>query len=184
LRDERSRNAIELAERFAEGSAIEEELTQARRDADDVWLEWAYEGGSGPVSDAEMDASEAAYHAAWYAERAISAARSASDIAAHALSYEGKQSVEQESQCRLLREHFGNPIHPASVDPSWLAWNGGTIPKLAQAMYDERTFDRLPILADALEEAGCDSADILNHCRKPGGHVRGCWVVDLISGKK
>jgi hypothetical protein len=55
--------------------------------------------------------------------------------------------------------------------------------KLAQAIYDERAFNRLPILADALEEAGCTTAEILNHCRQPGEHVRGCWVVNAILGK-
>jgi hypothetical protein len=59
-----------------------------------------------------------------------------------------------------------------------------TVIALAEAIYDERAFDRLPILADALEEAGCTNADILNHCRQPGEHVRGCWVVDLILGKE
>ena len=56
--------------------------------------------------------------------------------------------------------------------------------KFAQAIYDDRDFDRLPILADALEEAGCTNADILAHCRQPGEHVRGCWVVDLLLGKE
>ena len=56
--------------------------------------------------------------------------------------------------------------------------------KLAQGIYEERAFDRLPILADALEDAGCDNADILSHCRGPGPHARGCWVVDLLLGKK
>jgi hypothetical protein len=55
---------------------------------------------------------------------------------------------------------------------------------LAQSIYTDRAFDRMPILADALEDAGCDNADILNHCRQPGEHVRGCWAVDLILGKK
>ena len=64
-----------------------------------------------------------------------------------------------------------------------VAWNDGTVRKIAQAIYDERAFDRLPILADALEDAGCDNADILNHCRNGGEHVRGCWVVDLLLGK-
>jgi hypothetical protein len=50
-------------------------------------------------------------------------------------------------------------------------------------IYGERAFDRLPILADALEEAGCDNADILSHCQGPGAHVRGCWVVDLVTGR-
>jgi len=56
--------------------------------------------------------------------------------------------------------------------------------KLAESIYDERAFDRMPILADALEEAGCANADILAHCRQPGEHVRGCWAVDLILGKE
>lgn len=84
----------------------------------------------------------------------------------------------------LLRDIFGNPFRSPSVDPSWLAWNDAVLPKLAGVIYDERAFDRLPILADALEEAGCTNADILNHCRQPGEHVRGCWVIDLLRGKK
>ena len=54
---------------------------------------------------------------------------------------------------------------------------------MAQSIYDARAFDRLPLLADALEDAGCADADILSHCRTPGEHVRGCWVVDLLLGK-
>jgi hypothetical protein len=69
-------------------------------------------------------------------------------------------------------------------DPRWLAFNDGLIGQLAQAISDDRAFDRLPILADALEDAGCDNADILDHCRMPGEHARGCWVVDLILGKE
>jgi hypothetical protein len=58
------------------------------------------------------------------------------------------------------------------------------IPKMAKAIYKERTFDQLPVLADALEDAGCTDSEILNHCRAPGEHVLGCWVVDLLLGKK
>ncbi|MBL8796889.1 MAG: hypothetical protein JNM56_23510 [Planctomycetia bacterium] len=76
-----------------------------------------------------------------------------------------------------LRDIFGNPFRPVTADP---AWRTSTVVSLAQAIYDERAFDRLPILADALEDAGCDHADMLNHCRQPGDHVRGCWVVDLL----
>jgi hypothetical protein len=65
-----------------------------------------------------------------------------------------------------------------------LTWNDGIVIKLAQAIYEERAFDRLPILADALEEAGCSDTEILAHCRGPGPHVRGCWVVDLLLGKE
>jgi hypothetical protein len=90
----------------------------------------------------------------------------------------------------LLRDIFGNPFRPLIVEPSWLTWNGGTVLKLAQVIYDERLLpdcslapDRLAILADALEGAGCDNTDILDHCRGPGPHVRGCWVVDLLLSK-
>jgi hypothetical protein len=62
-------------------------------------------------------------------------------------------------------------------------WNGGSIPTLARALYEERRFQDLPILADALEEAGCTNHDILTHFRDPGEHVRGCWAVDLLLGK-
>jgi hypothetical protein len=84
----------------------------------------------------------------------------------------------------LLRDIFGNPFRPVSADPAWLTWKDGTVPRLAQAIYYGRAFDRLPLLANALEEAGCDNADILNHLRGPGPHARGCWPLDLILGKE
>jgi hypothetical protein len=64
-----------------------------------------------------------------------------------------------------------------------LTWNGNTVTRLAESIVTDRAFDRLPILADALEDAGCDNADILAHCRGGGEHVRGCWVVDLVLSK-
>jgi hypothetical protein len=92
---------------------------------------------------------------------------------------------ETRAQCILIRDIFGNPFRPQpSIDSSWLSWNDGIVSKLAKAIYDDRAFDRLPILADALEEAGCTNADILEHCRQPGEHVRGCWGVDLVLGKR
>jgi hypothetical protein len=90
---------------------------------------------------------------------------------------------EAEASAALIREMFGNPFSPAAGIMAFLSWNDGTVPKLAQTIYDGRAFDRLPLLADALEDAGCDDADILSHCRTPGEHVRGCWVVDLLLGK-
>jgi hypothetical protein len=90
---------------------------------------------------------------------------------------------ERQEQAHLLRDIFGNPFRPAVIDPAWLQWNDAAIPRLAQAIYDDRRFDNLPILADALEEAGCTSGVILEHCRGPGPHVLGCWVVDAILGK-
>jgi hypothetical protein len=85
---------------------------------------------------------------------------------------------------RLLHDIVGNPFHPGTLDPSWREWNEGLIPKMAQAISAERTFDHLPILADALEEAGCTDTALLEHCRGPGPHVRGCWVLDRILDKQ
>ena len=81
----------------------------------------------------------------------------------------------------LIRDVFGNPFRPVAVDPVWVT---STVRQLAQAIYDERAFDRLPIFADALEDAGCSDQAILSHCRRPGPHVRGCFVVDLLLGKE
>lgn len=66
----------------------------------------------------------------------------------------------------------------------WLEWNGGPVRRIAQNIYDKRTFVDMPILADCLEEAACEDENILNHCRVPSApHVRGCWVLDLLLGK-
>ncbi len=92
--------------------------------------------------------------------------------------------TNRKKQTPLARDIFGNPFRPVVVDPAWLLRNGGLVRKLAQSAYDERALDRLPVLADALEEAGCTDADILSHCRSPGPHVRGCWVVDTLLGKQ
>jgi hypothetical protein len=80
-----------------------------------------------------------------------------------------------------LRDIFGNPFRPVTLNPSWRT---PTVKQLAEAIYKERAFERMPILADALEDAGCDNADILSHCRGGGEHVRGCWVVDLVLGRE
>jgi hypothetical protein len=82
---------------------------------------------------------------------------------------------------RWLTELRREPWLDVSADPAWLT---PTVISLAQAIDAERAFDRLPILADALEDAGCTNADMLNHCRQPGEHVRGCWAVDLVLQKK
>ena len=83
----------------------------------------------------------------------------------------------------LFRDIFGNPFHPVAIDAAWLTWNNATVPAIARHIYDDRAFHELPLLADALEDAGCTDADLLAHCRGLGPHVRGCWVVDLLLGK-
>jgi hypothetical protein len=91
--------------------------------------------------------------------------------------------VRKEYQCTLLRCIFGNPFRSVAIDPGILTWDDRSIPKLAHGIYDDHAFDRLPILADALEEVGCADADLLNHCRQLGEHSLGCWVVDLLLAK-
>jgi hypothetical protein len=80
----------------------------------------------------------------------------------------------------VLRCVFGNPFHPITLSPSWLT---STVVSLANQMYDSRDFSAMPILADALMDAGCSNEAILEHCRGPGPHVRGCWVCDLCLNK-
>ncbi len=112
-------------------------------------------------------------------EQAFEAASGASNQVAHTTPLAARQQQFMQ-QANLLRDIFGNPFHPVALDP---AWRTEAVVALARAVYDDRAFDRLPVLADALEDAGCADADVLAHCRGDGPHVRGCWVVDLILGK-
>lgn len=84
----------------------------------------------------------------------------------------------------IIRDVFGSRFRPTSLDPSWLTWNDGTILKLAKDIYDKSEFGRLPELANALEYAGCQNSNLLDHCRQPVEHVRGCWAVDQILDKE
>ncbi|VTR97037.1 Uncharacterized protein (Fragment) OS=uncultured bacterium PE=4 SV=1 [Gemmata massiliana] len=92
-----------------------------------------------------------------------------------------KYQSHEAGQCDLIRDIFGNPFRPVTFSPSW---RSSTAAALAAQMYEARDFSAMPILADALEDAGCDSADVLDHCRGPEPHVRGCWVMDLVLGKE
>ena len=96
-----------------------------------------------------------------------------------------KEAREGESRvvAALLREVVGNPFRPLVLNPAWLVSGGVAVRKLAETIYQGQTFGDLPILADALEDAGCDNADILGHLRASGPHVRGCWPVDLLLGR-
>jgi hypothetical protein len=103
--------------------------------------------------------------------------------------HEAAGTTERIAQAGLLRCVFGNPFRSLAVPHSWLTWDSGTVPRLARAVYDNRTpagtldNDRLAVLADALEEAGCEDAEVLGHLRGPGPHARGCWPVDGLLGE-
>jgi hypothetical protein len=164
------RRAVEVAERFADGLATESERHDyyciVNEEDDEDVVDAAYVAAcrvialDGEGLDGERDFASATAHCA--------------------ASATPRPERERAAQCRLVRCIFGNPFRPVTLDP---AWRTGNATALAQSIYADRAFDRLPILADALEDAGCDNADILNHCRQPGEHVRGCWVVDLLLGK-
>jgi hypothetical protein len=180
LTDERSRRAVEVAEQFADGAATDEELDAAGAAAEAAMYHAAAAvyavGDAGNVAMLAADAAIGAARRA--AGGAHLAARSAAALAGeHAM-------AAKKAQCELLRDISSNPFRPSPALPSAaLAWSGGTVRRIAQAIYDDRAFDRLPVLADALEEAGCTDSELLGHCRGPGPHCRGCWAVDALLGK-
>ena len=186
LDDHRCRNAIEVAERFADARADTEQLRVAMHEA---------EPGPEANSDSRFARLAAAQAATYHAGQLPFAVHFAGEaaiyrafcdaIAAGARRVLGDpKAAERTVQCTLIRDIVGTPFgYPPAIAVNWLSWNDGTIQKMAQAIYDDRAFDRLPLLADALDDAGCTDAAILSHCRVPGEHVRGCWVVDLLLGK-
>ncbi len=176
LTDERSRKAVEAAELYADGFIAHADLKQAWAEASGAIQ------GSLVTHSGQSIATVAARSAADPARASIAEAVA---LAARAGVYSQQHfEAEKAAQAAFLRDLLGNPFRPANIDLSWLAWNDGAIPKMAQSIYDGRSFDLLPLLADALEDAGCTDAAILGHCRGGGIHVRGCWVVDLLLGKE
>jgi hypothetical protein len=160
---------VDAAEKHADGMVSKREM----REAADEEL-WHMNNWYRHMGAEEVESAQALY-------RAVTAPRA--DEAA-ALVVEEAGTDRAGIACSLLREVCGNPFRRVALDPAWLTWRDSTISKLAQVIYDDRAFDRLPILADALEDAGCTDADILSHCRQPSEHVRGCWVVDALLGKE
>jgi hypothetical protein len=192
LTDERSRTAVEVAERFADGFKQELELERAQ---------WAAEKAlRQPLLQADVysyDVAVAAYEAAMPPVQGTAYAANVAFWVANAIfvlspAWDAPRAIrrERDVQSHLLRDIFGSPFHRVANNPDWSSWSSGTVPKLAQHIYDGRRLpdgtleaDQIAVLADALEEAGCTDSEMLNHGRGPGPHVRGCWVVDLILGK-
>jgi hypothetical protein len=192
LTDERSRKVVDVAERYSDGLVGRRELDAARRAA------WAAErkylsglaaqcqGQEVEVYTSKLDGLPMELAESFFGAPAFVAAR-----ARWAVSKANPSSDREWLTADLIRDLFGPlPFRDIVLAPAVLAWKGATVLRLGQAAYEERhmpagTLDNglLAILADALEEAGCTNADILSHCRQPGEHVRGCWVVDLVLGK-
>jgi hypothetical protein len=191
LRDERSRNAVEMVERYADGFATNAELFEAFLDArqvvhDQVVHHIAQNTSEGYAAlaarlAAEEDFSHAS-EAAGNAEMAVGSLAGQGHASPHE-AWMKAACAEMDGQLALIRCLFGNPFHPVACDPAWLAWKDGTLPRLAESIYQDRSWDLMPILADALEEAGCQEERILAHCRGPGPHARGCFMLDLLLGK-
>jgi hypothetical protein len=189
LPNEQSRRAVAVAEAYVDGAADEETRRAALKGANRVEELRA--------GDARMYAAEAA--AALLRGNATYAAAKCAHCIARALAIvawndptlagdpywddEGDRNIaaERAMQAKIVREIFANPFRLVTIYPSWQTPD---VTAIAQSIYQEHAFERMPILADALEDAGCDNADILNHCRQAGEHVHGCWVVDLIVAKE
>jgi hypothetical protein len=173
------RRAIEVSERFADRLASREELIRAKRDAEAARSDW--EAKSSVPPGISLEAVELAFAAA---VRTAFNRPDPNDVAQLVQEANKTASDLRERQLLLFHDLAGPRLfRPVPVNRSWLTWNDGVVPKMAQVIYDDRAFERLPLLADALEEAGCDNQEILDHCRSAGEHVRGCWVVDLLLGK-
>lgn len=168
LTNERTYRLIDMAERYADGSLGREELDRAKRVA------LAAVRDDYPLLDAAI--------------RGISHGlphRQAVDFPFFCLNswdtsnFNPPTASQQRRLCDMIRDIF--PFHPITPDPSWLT---STVVSLSQQMYDSRDFSTMPIMADALQDAGCDNPTILEHCRQPGSHVKGCYVVDLCLEKQ
>ena len=190
-----SREAVEELERVADQLATDEEWAAAARAAEAA-AEVARKDADNMASPESVSAWAiyAAAAAAWAVHGAFRDADPALGIvwAANLAEHGGGGYCHPAAQAALLRDLFGplpfRLLPP--VAPAWLGWNAGTVGRLAEGVYDDRrlpegTLDptSLAVLADALEDAGCDQADLLAHLRGSGPHVRGCWAVDLILGK-
>ena len=97
------------------------------------------------------------------------------------------EAVGNSGRKQLLRliEDIADPLRNSTppVGAAVLTWHGGLVVQLAREIYDEQAFVRLPILADALLDAGCDNEELICHCRRRDDHVRGCWALDVVIGK-
>jgi hypothetical protein len=111
----------------------------------------------------------------------LETAEAAADARAGQWRPAGIKETEKMAQCDLLRDLVGDPFRAVGLDPCWL---NGTVVNIARAIYDEGRFRDLPILGDALVDAGCDLVEVVAHCRSQALHVGGCWLVDAILGKK
>lgn len=201
LPSESWREAVEAYECFTDGRLPEEDLLEmcAKAELETAEGFWSSRGTSWLAYDlcdcpyCQRDAEpailegmrEALEQSDWIAAKAAFYAASLAADEAEPNRREAARAAERNVQYALFRDILDAPTR-TYLDPSWLRWNRGCVTKMVRTIYAEDRFRDLPILADALEEAGCDSQAILSHCRSNQIHVRGCWVVDALraAGKK
>lgn len=193
-----SRSALEVGERFADQGVSPHKLHAAHRIATGESERLAAEaeatmdpdqGSYDPDVDAAVRANAAeAARLALTPQLDLDTALESTRANYWALRYDWNGQDPDERQCTLLREIIGNPFAPIAIDQ---AWRTRSVLSLAQTAYNERIIpsglldpDRLAVLADALEDAGCTDAGILEHLRGREAHVRGCWCLDLLLGTK
>jgi hypothetical protein len=190
LINEQTRKAVEASERYADRLITTRQLAAARGAAQRAARK--VQNAGRPYPDL-LWAHEAAHLVATSClkipKRAALMAWLPGEVARHVIGSAVTRPVprldERKQLAALLRDVIGNPFRPPQpVPPAVLAWNHGTAPRIAQSIYDDRAFGRLPVLADALEDAGCADPDLLGHLREPGPHARGCWALDLLLGKE
>ncbi|OAI40313.1 hypothetical protein AYO40_04900 [Planctomycetaceae bacterium SCGC AG-212-D15] len=190
LTDERSRAAVEISERYADGLAEKAELDAAIALAM-VVADGAYSGSAAPDAAAYATSTAVDTAAALSVQAMALALSTSADAVACAVAEttpdkeydkkcEAARTAHCSAQCCLLRDMFG-PLPFRRVTLQGLT---PVVTTLAGSIYAEGAWDRLPILGDSLEEAGCTDVEILGHCRAATSHVRGCWVVDLVLGKE
>jgi hypothetical protein len=184
LTDQRSRLAVDMAECLADGLATEPERAASEAAADEATRDAIL---ARQANDSLPEMFLLAAKAARYSVlQDVGTEAAGATVAAYRLISRNPASglsnrPAANATCSAsLRDIFGAPFRPVPLLSDWLT---STVVALARGIYDERAFDRLPILADALQDTGCDNKDILSHCRGPGPHVRGCWVVDAVLNK-
>lgn len=187
ISDDRSKRAVEVAERYSDGLASDEERLFAENNAVEAHIDVRESRFAATPVVAWSRSGELITQAAlmaisvgtFYGEDAADYGRLA--LAASGVPWR-RDEEEETAQCQLLREIVG-PLSLPVVDPLWLSANDHAAVQLAKWIYESNAFHDLPILADALEDAGCMDDVILDHCRNGEDHVRGCWVVDLVMGR-
>jgi hypothetical protein len=177
------RRILDLKEDFADGLATDDDIRKAK-EADDPERPFV-----DVYSEDSEDPGDYASSALYYGMHEPDVVAMYACIAAVLTIHPGADrretqaidSPEYVAQCSLLRCIFGNPFQRVALNSAWVTSN---VLNLAQAIYDEKDFSKMPVLGDALEDAGCDNQDMLSHCRGSTVHARGCWVVDLLLGKE